>query len=139
MDNYIFSMALKDNRYVVKRSGETVLFESDKIKNAVIKAMASVGKVDEEMADKIARLTTKSIFRGDKERVPHVDEIHDMVENKLMDNGLNDVAKEYIIYSVKALFDAIIDPYDIFLPNLTDRISFRFIFMFQHSTQRSKI
>lgn len=32
MDNYIFSMALKDNRYVVKRSGETVLFESDKIK-----------------------------------------------------------------------------------------------------------
>ena len=88
MDNYIFSMALKDNRYVVKRSGETVLFESDKIKNAVIKAMASVGKVDEEMADKIARLTTKSIFKGDKERVPHVDEIHDMVENKLMDNGL---------------------------------------------------
>lgn len=32
--------------------------------------MASVGKVDEEMADKIARLTTKSIFKGDKERVP---------------------------------------------------------------------
>jgi ribonucleoside-diphosphate reductase beta chain len=101
MDNYIFSMALKDNRYVVKRSGETVLFESDKIKNAVIKAMASVGKVDEEMADKIARLTTKSIFKGDKERVPHVDEIHDMVENKLMDNGLNYVAKEYIIYRSK--------------------------------------
>jgi len=87
-----------DTRYVIKRSGDRVLFESDKIKNAVMKAMFSVGKVDEEMAEKIARLTKKSLYRGDKLRVPHVDEIHDMVENKLMDNGLNDVAKEYIIY-----------------------------------------
>jgi ribonucleoside-diphosphate reductase beta chain len=87
-----------DTRYVIKRTGDRVLFESDKIKNAVMKAMESVGKVDEEMAEKIARLTKKSLYRGDKLRVPHVDEIHDMVENKLMDNGLNDVAKEYIIY-----------------------------------------
>jgi ribonucleoside-diphosphate reductase beta chain len=63
-----------------------------------MKAMESVGKVDEEMAEKIARITKKSLYRGDKLKVPHVDEIHDMVENKLMDNGLNDVAKEYIIY-----------------------------------------
>lgn len=87
-----------DTRYVIKRSGDRVLFETDKIKYAVMKAMNSVGKVDEEMAEKIARLTKKSLYRGDKLRVPHVDEIHDMVENKLMDNGLNDVAKEYIIY-----------------------------------------
>jgi ribonucleoside-diphosphate reductase beta chain len=101
MDNYIFSMALKEHRYVIKRNGETVLFESEKIKNAIIKSMASIDKIDVEMADKIARLTTKGIFKGDKDRVPHVDEIHDMVENKLMDNGLNDVAKEYIIYRSK--------------------------------------
>jgi ribonucleoside-diphosphate reductase beta chain len=63
--------------------------------------MESVGKIDDDMADKIARLTTKGIFRGNKYHVPHVDEIHDMVENKLMDNGLNDVAKEYIIYRSK--------------------------------------
>jgi ribonucleoside-diphosphate reductase beta chain len=53
------------------------------------------------MAEKIARITKKSIFRNNKIYVPHVDEIHDMVENKLMDNGLNDVAKEYIIYRSK--------------------------------------
>ena len=87
-----------DTRYVIKRSGDRVLFESDKIRNAVMKAMESVGKVDEEMAEKIARITKKSLYRGDKLKVPHVDEIHDMVENKLMDNGLNDVAKKYIIY-----------------------------------------
>ena len=88
-------------RFVIKRSGDKVPFEEEKIKNAIAKAMLSVGKVDHEMAEKIARLTKKSIFRNNKIYVPHVDEIHDMVENKLMDNGLNDVAKEYIIYRSK--------------------------------------
>jgi len=88
----------KETRYVIKRSGEQVLFEAEKIKYAVLKAMKSVGEVDDEMAEKIARITRKGIFRDEKDKVPHVDEIHDMVENKLMDNGLNDVAKEYIIY-----------------------------------------
>ena len=100
MDNLV-DMVLKEHRYVIKRSGDKVIFEEDKIKNAVLKAMKSVGKVDTEMAEKIARLVKKSIFKEDKERVPHVDEIHDTVENKLMDNGLNDVAKEYIIYRSK--------------------------------------
>jgi len=88
----------RDARFVIKRKGEKVLFQEDKIKNAVIKAMESINVVDVEMAEKIARLTRKSLFRDDKDRVPHVDEIHETVENKLMDNGLNDVAREYIIY-----------------------------------------
>jgi len=100
MDN-ILNMIENETRYVIKRTGEKVLFESEKIKNAILKAMESIDKIDIEMADKIARLTKKSLFRGDKNHIPHVDEIHDMVENKLMDNGLNDVAKEYIIYRSK--------------------------------------
>jgi len=91
----------KDVRYVIKRSGSRVEFQQEKIEMAVIKAMKSIDSVDEEMAEKIARITTKALFRNNKERVPHVDEIHDMVENKLMDNGLNDVAKEYIVYRAK--------------------------------------
>ena len=61
-----------------------------------LKAMKCYSEVDDEMAEKIARYLLKGIFRNDKERIPHVDDIHDMVENKLMDNGLNEVAKEYI-------------------------------------------
>jgi ribonucleoside-diphosphate reductase beta chain len=99
--NDLIDMIGGDQRFVIKRSGDRVIFESEKIKKAVIKAMESTGKVDIEMAEKIARLTKKGIFRGNKHHVPHVDEIHDMVENKLMDNGLNDVAKEYIIYRSK--------------------------------------
>ena len=88
-------------RFVIKRSGDKVPFEEDKIKNAILKAMSSSGNVDVEMAEKIARLTKKGVFRNNKINTPHVDEIHDMIENKLMDNGLNYVAKEYIIYRSK--------------------------------------
>lgn len=100
MDNLINTVS-KDIRYVIKRSGDKVVFKSDKIETAILNAMKSISKVDNEMAEKIARLTTKALFRGNKDKVPNVDEIHDMVENKLMDNGLNDVAKEYIIYRSK--------------------------------------
>jgi ribonucleoside-diphosphate reductase beta chain len=100
MENLIDKLD-KDIRYVIKRSGNKVEFQQDKIENAVLKAMKSIDRVDEEMAEKIARISSKALFRNNKDRVPHVDEIHDMVENKLMDNGLNDVAKEYIVYRAK--------------------------------------
>lgn len=90
-----------DIRYVVKRTGTKVPFEVDKIEMAVLKAMNSIDVVDDEMAEKIARISTKALFRNNKDRIPHVDDVHDMVENKLMDNGLNDVAKEYILYRAK--------------------------------------
>jgi ribonucleoside-diphosphate reductase beta chain len=115
----------KDIRYVVKRSGEKEVFDTTKIERAVINAMNGIDKVDTEMAEKIARISTKAIFRSNKEHVPHVDEIHDMVENKLMDNGLNDVAKEYIIYRSKHrpnIFSKRVNlkPYD--YPNLNEYV-----------------
>lgn len=115
----------RDLRYVIKRSGDKVLFQTEKIEIAVLKAMESIEKVDEEMAEKIARISTKAIFRNNKDHVPHVDEIHDMVENKLMDNGLNDVAKEYIIYRAKNrpnIFSKRVNlkPYE--YPNLNDYV-----------------
>ena len=90
-----------DIRYVVKRTGTKVPFEVDKIEMAILKAMHSIDAVDDEMAEKVARISAKALFRNNKDRIPHVDDVHDMVENKLMDNGLNDVAKEYILYRAK--------------------------------------
>ena len=119
------NMLEKDSRYVIKRSGNKVPFETEKIERAVLKAMSSVDMVDSEMAEKIARISTKALFRNNKERVPHVDEVHDMVENKLMDNGLNEVAKEYIVYRAKNrpnIFAKRVNlkPYD--YPNLNDYV-----------------
>jgi len=119
------NMLEKDMRYVIKRSGNKVPFETEKIEKAVLKAMDSIDMVDNEMAEKIARISTKALFRGYKDRVPHVDEVHDMVENKLMDNGLNEVAKEYIVYRAKNrpnIFSKRVNlkPYD--YPSLNDYV-----------------
>ena len=52
-----------DMRFVVKRSGNKVPYMVDKIENAVLKAMNSVGNVDEEMAEKIARGRLNKFFK----------------------------------------------------------------------------
>ena len=97
----IYNNYEKDSRYVIKRNGSKVPFQTDKIERAILKAMNGINESDTEMAEKIARLSTKALFRNNKDRVPHVDDVHDMVENKLMDNGLNEIAKEYILYGLK--------------------------------------
>ena len=99
MSNFVDTTA-ENVRFVIKRNGEKVSFELSKMKSAITKAMESIDKVDVEMVEKIANSSEISIYRNPN-HIPHVDEIHDMVENKLMDNGLNDVAKEYIIYRSK--------------------------------------
>ena len=85
-------------KFVKKRNGQTEAFEIDKIKNAVLKAMKSVGQVDELQANTIAETVEKKLYRGRFGYIPHVDEIHDKVENEIMNFGLNYVAKSYILY-----------------------------------------
>jgi len=99
MSNFVDTTA-ENVRFVIKRNGEKVSFELSKMKSAITKAMESIDKVDVEMVEKIARSSEITIYRNPN-HIPHVDEIHDIVENKLMDSGLNDVAKEYIIYRSK--------------------------------------
>jgi ribonucleoside-diphosphate reductase beta chain len=85
-------------RFVKKRIGQTEPFDVEKIRNAVLQAMKSVGNVDQLQADNLAKTVEKHLFRGRFGYIPHVDEIHDKVENQLMDFGLYYVAKEYILY-----------------------------------------
>lgn len=87
-------------QYVTKRNGEKELFQPEKITRAVIKAMTEVGSIDEAMAESVSSNVTIELWNGEPEN-PTVDEIHDLVENELMNLGLNDVAKEYILYRDK--------------------------------------
>lgn len=121
----IYNNYEKDSRYVIKRNGSKVPFQTDKIERAILKAMNGINESDTEMAEKIARLSTKALFRNNKDRVPHVDDVHDMVENKLMDNGLNEIAKEYILYRAKRRRNIFskrtnLKPYE--YPNLNDYV-----------------
>ena len=82
---------------VIKRNGEQVPFESEKIYQAIIKAMneTEIG-YDEPMAIKIS----KEIYAMAKEKAEpmHIEEIQDLVERSLMEKGRYDVAKQYILY-----------------------------------------
>jgi ribonucleoside-diphosphate reductase beta chain len=126
IDTQITEPISTDIKYVIKRTGEKVLFESDKIRNAITKAMKSVGTLNDDLAQKISHNIATKLFRGNRKSIiPTVDEIHDMVENHLMDAGLNVIAKEYILYRSKNKPDIFkkriaLKPYE--YPNLVEYV-----------------
>lgn len=84
---------------VVKRNGEKVSFDIEKIENAIRKSMISLGDefVDEKNITKSAKKVVSKLKSWDV-NVPSVDQIHVLVENSLMDLKLYEVAREYITY-----------------------------------------
>ena len=81
---------------VIKRDGRKQNFNSQKIINAVQSAFQ---KVDGEITD-FATNKAKEIAKyvESLDRTMTVEEIQDIVENKLMSSSRKDVAKEYILY-----------------------------------------
>lgn len=82
---------------VIKRDGNLVEFNPQKIINAIEKAMAETKKgIETELSNKIAEDIVQSL----KERRAYVrvEEIQDMVEDFLMGSYRKDVAKKYILY-----------------------------------------
>lgn len=85
--------------YVLKRNGATENFNKEKISVAVSKAMKSIGikskTLSGEIADEVANLLNGDVAA---DPVISVDNVHRMVENTIMDMGLHDLAREYILY-----------------------------------------
>ncbi len=81
---------------VIKRDGTTVDFDGSKIVVAIQKANAAVEpeyRIEEDKIDKIA----KHVQERNRMRLL-VEDIQDMVEHSLMDEGKFELAKAYIIY-----------------------------------------
>ncbi len=84
---------------LIKRSGEIVDFDQDKIVKAIYKAAVSVGVDDKHLAKKIGdQVIMKIIAKFHKNSIPAVEEIQDIVEEVLIENKLTKIAKAYIIY-----------------------------------------
>lgn len=90
-------------KYVIKRSGAIVPFNPDRIANVIYRAAVAVGGRDKERAEELAKqviaLMEEKFEEGYK---PHVEEIQDMVEKVLIENGHAKVAKEFILYRQEA-------------------------------------
>ena len=84
---------------IIKRNGAEVPFDITKIITAVTKASDSVGgqsRLTREQITQIAAAVTDQCQALN--RAVNVEEVQDMVENKLMDIQAHDVARHYITY-----------------------------------------
>lgn len=104
---------------VLKRDGSAVDFDSQKIVNAIYKAMEKTeAGLDQELAQKIAQKIVSKLEKNSTEKI-EVESIQDMVEENLMRSSRKDVAREYIRYrrqrdiarqsKVKVMFEEIIN------------------------------
>ena len=86
-------------KFVRKRDGRLEPFDQERITNAIWKAAKAVGGKDLELAknlsDQVVALLQK---RFGEEGVPTVEEIQDLVEKILIENGHARTAKAYILY-----------------------------------------
>jgi len=86
---------------IIKRDYETSPFVLNKISNAIEKAMLSVGNGTKEDANVISVNVLKALLdrkEKDYKYVPTVEQVQDLVEEKLMESAFHDVAKAYILY-----------------------------------------
>jgi ribonucleoside-diphosphate reductase beta chain len=92
-------------KFVRKRNDSTEQFNSEKIKRAVNSAMRSTNIRSRGLAEEIAdNVMTKLTDSVDGDTV-HVDQVHKLVENTIMDMGLHDLAREYITFRVNNMPD----------------------------------
>ena len=82
---------------VIKRSGEIVKYNNEKILIAIKNAMNETKRgIDEELCVEIGKSVDELIKKASKDL--EVDEIQNIVEIQLMKSSRKDVAKKYIIY-----------------------------------------
>ncbi|MEM2759299.1 MAG: adenosylcobalamin-dependent ribonucleoside-diphosphate reductase [Nitrososphaerales archaeon] len=83
-----------------KRDGRVVDFQSSKISNAIYKALVATKRADYPLADRLAaKVVQRLVKQGyDENVVPSVEDVQDIVESVLIEEGLSETAKSYILY-----------------------------------------
>ena len=86
--------------HIRKRDGREVDFEPPKISDAIYKALVATGIPDFPLSEKLAnKVVQKMIHHGyGSTEIPSVEDVQDMVESILIEEGLSETAKAYILY-----------------------------------------
>ena len=84
-----------------KRSGEIVDFHQEKITRAIFKAAHACGGEDYSKAERLSDEVMKIVEEKYADNIPDVEEIQDIVEKVLIENGHAKTAKAYILYREK--------------------------------------
>jgi ribonucleoside-triphosphate reductase len=83
---------------IIKRDGRVVTFDQERIINAIFKAAKAVGGADRRAAGKLSQEVVNIINENFRDSLPSVEEVQDIVEKVLIENGHARTAKAYILY-----------------------------------------
>ena len=85
--------------HVVKRTGAVVPFKQERITNAIYRAAVAVGGRDRSTADGLSMQVVAALEETARpDQPPTVEQIQDIVEKVLIENGHAKTAKAYILY-----------------------------------------
>ncbi|NNG27756.1 MAG: response regulator SirA, partial [Ignavibacteriaceae bacterium] len=88
---------------VIKRSGAIVPFNQKRIANAIYRAVVAVGGRDKHKAEQLSEEVVKILNEKFTDNItPNIEDIQDIVEKVLIENGHATVAKEFILYREEA-------------------------------------
>jgi uridine kinase len=86
-------------KHIAKRDGTIAEFDQDRITTAIYKAAASVGGHDKNLSRRLSNEVVKVLDEAyPPPDMPTVEEIQDVVEKVLIENGHAKTAKAYIVY-----------------------------------------
>jgi len=86
-------------KFVLKRDSKLEPFDQERITSAIWKAAKAVGGKDREQAKRVSdQVMVELKKRYGEDGVPTVEEIQDVVEKMLIENGHAQTAKAYILY-----------------------------------------
>ncbi len=83
---------------IIKRDGRVVDFDQERIINAIFKAAKAVGGEDRHRAGELSNKVVEILIEKYDGRIPTVEDIQDIVETVLIENGHAKTAKAYILY-----------------------------------------
>ncbi len=87
---------------IVKRNGSVVPYDRDRIATAIFKAAATVGGSDREMAEALAVKVEQAVAGTyGLNSIPTVEDIQDLVEKTLIEEGHAKTSRAYILYRAK--------------------------------------
>jgi ribonucleoside-diphosphate reductase beta chain len=87
--------------HIRKRDFSVKTFDLDNITNAVFKALRAVNSGTQEDAQNVALAVYKTLMQRkeiDPNYIPTIEQVQDIVENKLMETEFHEAAKAYILY-----------------------------------------
>lgn len=83
---------------IVKRDGRAVDFDVEKIAGAIYKAARAIGGHDYQTSRQLADEVVQRLSSLSLDAPPTVEQVQDMVEKVLIENGHARTAKEFILY-----------------------------------------